>query len=126
MKTSAVFFPFDLFGSAGAGAGADLLADELGEILADNRRERVPTRAQAYAGQVHLRRFAFDTLEAYAGWREQGRRAVRRALGRGDFLLWVTGNHLGALPVYDELAGSGPAQCSRKLPCDNSEVQLRN
>ena len=33
MKTCAVFFPFDLFGSGGAGAGVDLLAD--------NRRERV-------------------------------------------------------------------------------------
>ena len=41
MKTCAVFFPFDLFGSGGAGAGVDLLADELREILADNRRERV-------------------------------------------------------------------------------------
>src|SRR4029078_2326046 len=29
----------------------------------------------------------------------------RDALGRGDFLIWVAGNHLGALPVYDELAG---------------------
>jgi arginase family enzyme len=107
MKTSAVFFPFDLFGSAGAGAGADLLADEVREILADNRRERVPTRARAYADRVRVRRFAFETLEAYAGWREQGRRAVRRAFRDGDFLLWVTGNHLGALPVYDELAGGG-------------------
>src|SRR5262249_51991317 len=24
-----------------------------------------------------------------------------------DFLVWLTGNHLGALPVYDELSGSG-------------------
>jgi hypothetical protein len=33
MKTCAVFFPFDLFGSGGAGAGVDLLVDELREIL---------------------------------------------------------------------------------------------
>ena len=52
MKTTAVCFPFDLFGSPGAGAGAELLADELREMLADNRRERVPTRALAYQDQV--------------------------------------------------------------------------
>jgi arginase family enzyme len=27
-------------------------------------------------------------------------------LRRGEFLFWITGNHLGALPVYDELARS--------------------
>jgi arginase family enzyme len=27
-------------------------------------------------------------------------------LDRGEFLIWVAGNHLGALPLYDELAGS--------------------
>jgi arginase family enzyme len=107
MKTSAVFFPFDLFGSSGAGAGADLLADELREILADNRRERVPTRARAYTDQLRLRRFTFETLAAYTTWRQQGRQAVRQAFRQGDFLLWVAGSHLGVLPLYDELAGCG-------------------
>jgi arginase family enzyme len=105
MKTSAVFFSFDLFGSGGAGAGAALLADELREVLADNRRERVPTRARVYTGHVRVREFAFENLASYEGWRAKGRQAVRQALRAGDFLLWVAGNHLGALPVYDELAG---------------------
>jgi arginase family enzyme len=107
VKTSAIFFPFDLFGSGGTAAGAQLLADALREMLADNRRERVPTRARAYQGQVRPRELTFETLADYERWREQGRRAVRRAWDRGDFLLWVTGNHLGALPVYDELAERG-------------------
>ncbi len=107
MKTTAVIFPFDLFGSGGAGAGADLLGDELAEVLADNRRETVPTRARAYNDHVRLRRFAFETPTAYQTWRADGRRAARQALRRGDFLLWVAGNHLGVLPVYDELAGAG-------------------
>jgi arginase family enzyme len=106
-KTTAVIFPFDLFGSGGAGAGADLVADELDEILADNRRETVRTRARAYTRHVQVRRFAFDSQKAYETWRPDGRQAVRQALQRGDFLLWVAGNHLGALPVYDELAASG-------------------
>jgi arginase family enzyme len=109
MRTTAVVFPFDLFGSGGAGAGAALLGDELREVLADNRRERVPTRARAYTRHVRLEELTFETLGAYAGWREQGRQAARQALRRGDFLLWLTGNHLGALPVYDELAGDEAA-----------------
>jgi arginase family enzyme len=105
MKTTAVFFPFDLFGSGGAGAGAALLADEFREILADNRRERVATRARAYTGHVRVREVPFAALADYEAWRERGRRAARAALRGGDFLLWVAGNHLGVLPVYDELAG---------------------
>lgn len=105
MKSSFVIFPFDLFGSGGTAAGAALLADELREILADNRRETVPTRAQAYSERVRLREFSFETLDALTEWRQRGRQAVRQVLRFGDFLFWIGGNHLGALPVYDELAG---------------------
>jgi arginase family enzyme len=105
MKTTVVVFPFDLFGSGGAGAGADLLADELREALADNRRERVPTRARVYTDHVRVRQFTFADLHDVAAWRKQGRQAVRQTLTRGDFLVWIAGNHLGALPVYDELSG---------------------
>jgi arginase family enzyme len=104
VTTTAVFFPFDLFGSAGTSGGADLLADAFREMLADNRRERLPTRADAYKGRVRMRRFTFDTLADYQAWRGRARRVVQQVLGRGDFLLWVTGNHLGVLPVYEELA----------------------
>ncbi len=104
---TAVVFPFDLFGTPGAGAGAALLGDELREVLADNRRETVPTRAAAYAGRLRLREFTFEKLADYDAWRERGRRAVRQVLDRGDFLLWLSGNHLGALPLYDELSALG-------------------
>jgi len=107
MKTSIVCFPFDLFGSGGAGAGATLLADELREVLADNRRERVPTRARAYTDQVRLRELTFETLDDLNDWRRRGRQVVRQALRQGDFLIWLTGNHLGALPIYDELSSLG-------------------
>jgi arginase family enzyme len=109
MKSSFIFFPFDLFGSGGTGAGVTLLADELREILADNRRERVPTRARCYSDRLRLREFHFETLDAYADWRKQGRQAARQVLRQGDFLFWISGNHLGALPVYDELADSDDA-----------------
>src|SRR5262249_27076006 len=50
-------------------------------------------------------RFSFETLADYQDWRPRARQTVRRALRRGEFLLWVTGNHLGVLPVYEELGG---------------------
>jgi arginase family enzyme len=108
VNTSALFFPFDLFGSAGARAGAELLADAFEEMLADNKRERVPTRARAYAGKVRTRQLLLETLSDYQDWRTRARQAIRRAWQKGDWLLWVTGNHLGVLPVYDELATQGP------------------
>jgi agmatinase len=104
-KTRAIFFPFDLFGSPGTAAGAHLLADAVREMLADNKREQMPTRARAYQDQVSLREFTFETLADYQNWRKTGRQAVRRTLAQNEFLLWVTGNHLGALPIFDELAG---------------------
>jgi agmatinase len=104
VRTTIFFFPFDLFGSGGTAAGVELLADALREMLADNRRERVPSRALAYQPHVRLQEFAFETLEDYQGWRAQARRLVRRAWERGDFVLWITGNHLGVLPLYEELA----------------------
>jgi len=105
-KTTAVFFPFDLFGSGGAGAGAQLLADAFQEMLADNSREKVPTRARAYAGKVRFQEFTFETMADYRDWRSQARTVIRQALERGDFLLWIAGNHLGVLPVYEEFASA--------------------
>ena len=78
MNTTACFFPFDLFGSSGCSGGALLLADAFQEMLADNRREEVPTRAQAYAGQVRVRQFAFEGLPAYQDWRSRARQTVRQ------------------------------------------------
>jgi arginase family enzyme len=103
-KTTAVFFPFHLFGSAGAGSGAELLADAFRELLADNRRETRPTRARAYQEQVQVQEFTFDQMEDFADWRQQARAAVRKASQAGQFLLWIAGNHLSVLPVYEELA----------------------
>jgi agmatinase len=107
VKTKAIFFPFDLFGSAGTSAGVELLADAFREMLADNRREKEPTRAAAYSPHVRCREFTFQTLEELHDWRATARIAVRQSFARGEFLLWVTGNHLGALPVYEELGGLG-------------------
>ncbi|MFO0877253.1 MAG: arginase family protein [Gemmataceae bacterium] len=107
MKTQAIFFGFDLFGSAGTAAGAQLLADELREVLADNRRETVRTRARSYTRHVRIEEIEFSTLEELGCWREKGRQRVRALLDDESFLLWCSGNHLGALPVYDELSARG-------------------
>jgi agmatinase len=105
MKTTLVFFPFDLFGSAGTAEGVNLLADAVREMIADNRSEKVPTRARAYNERLRLKECNFETMADYDGWRTRGRELVRQAFHTKDFLLWVAGNHLAALPVYDELCG---------------------
>src|SRR5262249_21689323 len=106
MKTHALFFPFDLFGHAGARHGTELLADAVREMLADNRREKTPTRARSYTSKVVIHELVLDALGDYANWRPSAREAILKVLDDDDFLLWSTGNHLGALPLYDVLARS--------------------
>jgi arginase family enzyme len=103
VKSKVVFFPFDLFGSRGTAAGVELLADAFREMLADNRREKVPTRAAAYSPHVRHREFSFQTIDDLHSWRKRARQVVRQILARGEFLFWVAGNHLGVLPIYEEL-----------------------
>src|SRR5262249_11292849 len=57
---------------------------------------------------VRIRQVTFETLPAYQHWRQRAQQAVRQVFRRGEFLLWVTGNHLGTLPVYDVLGSQGP------------------
>jgi len=121
-KTRAFFHPFDLFGSGGTGAGAQLLADAFREMLADNRREKVSTRARAYAGKVNWQEFTFETMADYRDWRPNARRAIRPVLEQGDFLIWASGNHLGVLPVYEEL---GLASRERKRPEKNNSLVVQ-
>jgi arginase family enzyme len=103
MRTNVTVFPFDLFGSAGTGAGAKLLGDAVHEILDDTDRETRPCRADALRGAVKVKEFAFDALPDVTEWRRRGRQAARAALKSGDFLLWLGGNHLAVLPVLEEL-----------------------
>lgn len=99
----AVCFPFDLFGNAGCGAGATLLSDVVREIMDDTDRESRPTRADAYRGRIDVTEFAFDTPRAVADWRAIGAKAVKKSLREHDFTLWLGGNHLSVLPVYEAL-----------------------
>src|SRR6516165_1522631 len=76
MTTRIVFFPFDLFGSGGAAAGVELLAEAVQEMLDDNRRERFPTRARAYQKHVRTHTFTFDKLSDYQDWKQQARKVI--------------------------------------------------
>ncbi|HET6573742.1 MAG TPA: arginase family protein [Fimbriiglobus sp.] len=116
--TTAVVFPFDLFGSAGTGAGALLLGDVLREALDDTAAEERPTRPHAYAGELDIEEYPFETLDQVQGWRRTGREAARRLLSDGEFVLWLAGNHLGVLPVYEELgADTVVVQFDAHLDC---------
>jgi agmatinase len=98
-----VVFPFDLFGSAGTGAGARLLGDAVHEILDDTERETRPCRADALRGKVQVKELEFETIAEVNDWRNRGRRAARAALKSREFVLWIGGNHLSALPLFEEL-----------------------
>ncbi|MSR30946.1 MAG: hypothetical protein EXR99_05510 [Gemmataceae bacterium] len=107
MSTRVVVFPFDLFGGSAAGEGARLLADEIREMIRDAKSETVATRARAWAGQIRLRELPFDNLAAVAGWRSQGEKQASSLLLTQDKILWLGGNHLACLPIYDCLSGTG-------------------
>lgn len=103
MPTTVVVFPFDLYGGAGTGAGAQLLADAVHEILDDTDAETRPCRADCLRGNVEVREFAFESPRQVQDWRKTGRAAAKKALKARDFLLWFGGNHLSVLPVLEEL-----------------------
>jgi arginase family enzyme len=103
MRTTVCVFPFDQFGGAGTGAGAELLGDAVREILDDTDAETRPCRADCLRNRVEIKEFAFNTPARLADWRTTGRQAARKSLSAGDFLLWLGGNHLGVLPVLEEL-----------------------
>jgi agmatinase len=105
-KTAAVFYPFDCFGSAGTAKGTELLADAVREMLADNREERMPARGHSYTPYVQVQECAFATERDIENWRARGRTIIRKVLAGTKRLIWCTGNHLGVLPLYDELAST--------------------
>ena len=122
MSTLIVAAPFDLFGNAGTGAGAQLLADAIQEMLADNRRERQPARCQAYDGQVTLKEFEFETLPDYQRYHQEARQIAHSAIENDQFLIWLGGNHLSVLPLLEELgtkAGSAVVQFDAHLDVYN-------
>lgn len=103
MRSTVVVFPFDLFGGAGTGAGAQLLGDAVREIIDDTARETRACRADVLRGNLRVRELAFETPGQVADWRKRGRQTARQVLKGGEFLLWLGGNHLSVLPVLDEL-----------------------
>lgn len=101
--THAIVFPFDCFGGAGTGAGAQLLGDALREIIDDNETETAPTRADCYKGMIEVFEMSFETQEQILEWRTVGRKIAQQSLKESDFMLWLAGNHLGVLPLLEEL-----------------------
>jgi agmatinase len=102
-RTTAVVFPFDLFGNSGTALGAELLGDVLREVQTDTANESRPTRPRRYAEYLKIRDVSFETLDELATWRTVGRQLAKRTLSQNDFTLWLGGNHLSVLPIYEEL-----------------------
>lgn len=119
-RTTAVVFPFDSFGNSGTGDGARLLGDVLREVIDDTELEPRRTRQHAFAGALRVEEVPFETMPQLAAWRATGRTIVRERFAAGDFLLWLSGNHLGVLPVYEELGPDALViQLDAHLDCYN-------
>lgn len=103
LRTTAVVFPFDLFGNAGTGAGAQLLGDVLREVIADTHAETRAIRTTAFADRLRIVETDFNTPDAVAQWRATGQALARKTLAARERLVWLSGNHLGVLPVFDSL-----------------------
>ena len=76
-------------------------------MRADFFHETVPTRAASWAGELKIREVAFDPPGEIARFRKTGRAMLRRPLANGDPVIWLSGNHLGAMPLLD-LAAADP------------------
>lgn len=100
---TAVVFPFDNFGSAGTGDGAKLLGDALHEAIQDEQLEEAETRPRSYTRQLSISEVEFNTTETLSNWRQTGGELARELFQEKEFTLWLAGNHLGVLPVLDEL-----------------------
>ena len=103
-SANAVVFPFDCFGSAGTGEGAKLLGDALNEAIEDEALEDQETRPRSYTRGLTIGEVEFNTPESLMNWREVGTEHARELLAEKAFLLWLSGNHLGVLPVFDSLS----------------------
>src|SRR5262245_9388671 len=77
-------------------------------MLADNRREKQPSRCHAYQHDVKVSELSFNTLAEYELWRKRGRQTAAAVLAKSDFTFWIAGNHVGVLPLLEQLGhGSG-------------------
>lgn len=99
-----ITFPLDHFGQSGCRAGAELLQDAIEEFLLDNEEEPRPFRPDAYQGLVNVTELSFPTAKDLLDWKSQGRKIFRQLRKKKSKLLWLGGNHLSVLPVYEELA----------------------
>lgn len=85
-------------------SGAELLGDALREMLEDASAEDRHHRSTSFVSQVEIEEIEFRTIDQYAAWRVSAREVIDRSLKNGNFLIWVGGNHLSILPLYEELA----------------------
>lgn len=105
-KSSSVVFvcPFAQFGNAATQSGAELLGDAIREMLADNDRERRPHRGKAYQSHVRIEELDLATPDDVSRWRDSASAFLKKCLTKNEFFVWIGGNHLSVLPVYESLS----------------------
>lgn len=80
-----------------------MLGDAVREVIDDTAEEKRPTRADVLRGRIKLREAAFETIEQIRDWQTRGKQLAQQCLKSDQFTLWLAGNHLGVLPVLEQL-----------------------
>jgi arginase family enzyme len=109
-RARVVFWGYSLFGNPGAESGVEELFQALTERAKDYRAEP-RCRQHAVAKSTKVQMWDYNTVEDYASWRRDMRRYFFKCLEADEFPLFVTGNHLGMLPVYEALASIDARIC---------------
>jgi arginase family enzyme len=79
------------------------LNDALQEAVDDTLTEQHPTRPDAFARLLRFQEQPLETSEDLMNWRTLGQKHAAQSLGKPGWTVWLTGNHLGVLPIYEQL-----------------------
>lgn len=122
-RNRVVFWPFALFGNPGADEGISELAGGFADRMEDWLSEPSCRQFPIVAG-TEVEVFDFLDLDDFARWRKDARARFERCLAEGDFPVFVGGNHLIALPVYEAYAARSERVCIVQLDAHLDAYEL--
>lgn len=109
-RTRVVFWPFGLFGNPGAESGIGELSQSLVASMAEWEAEP-GCRQHALPARTRIEVCDYLEVEDFLSWREDIRRRFEACLRARDFPVFVGGNHLVALPVYEAYSAMDARVC---------------
>lgn len=105
-----MFWPFSLFGNPGAETGVQELHESLCEAFRDYGRETV-CQQHGLVAETRIEIWDYNELKEYGSWQSDLRRHFKRTLDRGEFPIFIGGNHLAVLPILEAYAADTRRIC---------------